>query len=212
MFNQKINILTQQNKEYLNIINNLKEEQAHNQNQIQNNFNDDNNNNEELQNKIIELENQYNQLIEEFNKKDNLVKKLIGEKNELIDENRRIIDLLKVDSKKMALVDSLRQIDSGEQSVTKNTQIITLTENNDKLKKEISNFQNKISILEKEKQNIIDNVNKSNLNIQNNQELPEQITLILKDFLYYYSLLCLFFLPKHKKHCKNFLNHYTYRI
>ena len=181
MFNQKINTLTQQNKEYLNIINNLKEEQAHNQNQIQNNFNDDNNNNEELQNKIIELENQYNQLLEEFNKKDNLVKKLIGEKNELIDENRRIIDLLKVDSKKMALVDSLRQIDSGEQSVTKNTQIITLTENNDKLKKEISNLQNKISILEKEKQNIIDNVNKSNLNIQNNQELPKQITLLKKE-------------------------------
>ena len=174
LFNQKINTLSQENKEYLNTINNLKEEQAQNQNQIQNNFNDDDDNSEELQNKI-------KQLVEELNKKENIIYKLIEEKDKLIDENRRITDLLKTSTRDMGLVGSLSQINSEEKSVTKNTQIIFLTENNNQLKQEISNLQNKISTLEKEKQDIIDNVNKTNLNIQNNQDLPKQITSLKKE-------------------------------
>ena len=180
LLNQKINTLTQENKKYLNIINNLKGEKAQDQNK--NAFNIYNNDNEELQNKINELENQNNQLKEEMIKKDKNIFDLIEEKNNLIDQNRELTDLLKLHTNESKLTSLLgSQMNSGEQNINKENQIKSLIESNNKFQKENSNLLNKISILEKEKQNIIDNVNKTNLNIQQNQDLSKQITTLKKE-------------------------------
>ena len=195
ILNQK---LIQGNKKYQNLFMNFKKEQENNKNNYAAN--------EQKQKMDIDnLVNQYEMNINELNEKINIIQEennnlkitnqqqnkeiysLIGEKNKLLDEITNLNNLLKQSTQEIKINESIRnnmKIDI-EKKNNESEQLSILSQSNKQLQATINTLKNQISILEKEKEKLMNNneIKEYNMNnnFQDNKELEDKIAVLNRE-------------------------------
>ena len=142
-----------------------------------------------FQNKVNSLQEENNSLRIELSKKDNNILKLIAEKNQLGEEIIELKNLLKQSTYNSKLSNSMMDNMGNDNNKNNNEmQIMFLTQNINQLNSENINLKNQIASLEKEKQDLINNLNSTNINTSNNQnnqnnnqDLQKQIYSLKKE-------------------------------